>query len=180
MPCEITSGYAIDCRDSIGGIDVIYLIENSALYNEASGVSRVTSASGVVTVLGKDTGKKFYKFEVPRATAMASNNITASAENGTLFYTHMVSFVLNSRSATTRNIINTLAKNRVTFITKDMDGTFRMFGVGFGLFLDTAEGGSGTALGDRNGYSLSFSSQENDDFLVVPANIAATIETPGA
>jgi hypothetical protein len=178
MPCEISAGYAIDCRDSIGGIDAIYLIENSALY-DASGVSRVTYASGTVTALTKDTGKKFYKFEVPRATAMASNNITASQENGTLFFTHMVSFPLNSRSATVRNIITTLAKNRVTFVTKDMDGTFRMYGQGFGLFLDTAEGGSGTALGDRNGYQLSFSSQEAEDFLVVPANIAATLETPG-
>jgi hypothetical protein len=179
MPCEITAGYAIDCRDSIGGIDAIYLIENSALY-DASGVSRVTYASGVVTALGKDTGKKFYKFEVPRATAMASNNITASTENGTIFYTHMVSFPINSRSATTRNIINTLAKNRVTIVTKNMDGSYNMFGQGFGLFLDTAEGGSGTALGDRSGYQLSFSSQEADDFLVVPSNIALTMETVGA
>jgi len=178
MPCDITAGYAIDCRDSIGGIDAIYLIENSALY-DASGVTRITQASGTVTAMTKDTGKKFYKFEVPRATAMASNNITASSENGTIFYTHMVSFPLNSRSATTRNIINTLAKNRVTIVTKDMDGVFRMYGAGFGLFLDTAEGGSGTALGDRNGYQLSFSSQEADDFLVVASGVAAALETPG-
>jgi len=178
MPCDITSGYAIDCRDSIGGIDAIYLIENSALY-DASGVSRVTYASGVVTAITKDTGKKFYKFEVPRATAMASNNITASQENGTLFFTHMVSFPINSRSATVRNIITTLAKNRVTFVTKNMDGTYNMFGQGFGLFLDTSEGGTGTALGDRSGFQLSFSSQEAEDYLIVPANIAATLETPG-
>jgi hypothetical protein len=56
MSCVVTSGYAIECRDSVGGIEIVYLIENSALY-DASGNSRVTSASGVVTALAKNTGK---------------------------------------------------------------------------------------------------------------------------
>jgi len=179
MPtCNITSGYSIECRDSVGGVEVVYLIENSALY-DASGLSRVTSASGVVTALTKNTGKRFWKFQVPRSTASTSNGITSSQENGTFFYTHQVMFPINQRDASTRNIVQTLAKNRCTFVTKEGDGVYRMFGVEFGLTLDTTEGGSGTALGDRNGYMLTFSSQEREDFLVVPANIAATLETAG-
>jgi len=54
-----------------------------------------------------------------------------------------------------------------------------MFGKEFGLQLASADAGSGTALADRNGYVLNFSSQEREDFLVVPANIAATLETAG-
>lgn len=175
--CAVTSGYAIECRDSVGGVEVVYLIENSALY-DASGNSRVTEASGTVTALTKNTGKRFWKFEVPRATASTENGITSSIENGTFFYTHKVVFPINDRSATTRNIITTLAKNRLTFVTKEGD-TYRMFGKEFGLILESATGASGTALSDRNGYVLTFSSQEREDFLVVPANIAATLETPG-
>lgn len=178
MTCEITSGYAIECRDSVGGVETIYLIENSALY-DASGNSRVTSASGVVTALTKNTGKRFWKFEVPRGTANTSNGITSSQENGTFFYTHQVVFPINQRNATIRNIVTTLGKNRVTFVTKEGDNLYRMFGKEFGLSLDNSEGGSGTALADRNGYMLTFSSQEREDFLVVPANIAATLETAG-
>ena len=178
MACAISAGYSIDCRDSVGGIEIVYLIENSALY-DASGVSRVTEASGTVTALTKNTGKRFWKFEVPRGTAMASTNITSSQENGTVFYTHQVQFPINSRTATVRNIIATLAKNRCTFVTLEGDGVYRLYGKLFGLSLDTAESGSGTALGDRNGAMLTFTSQEREDFLVVPANIAATIETAG-
>jgi hypothetical protein len=178
MPCEITSGYAIECRDSVGGVETIYLIENSALY-DASGNSRVTSASGVVTAIGKDAGKRFWKFEVPRGTASTSNGITSSQENGTFFYTHQVVFPINQRNATIRNIVTTLGKNRITFVTKEGDGLFRMFGVEFGLTLDNSEGQSGTSLADRNGYLLTFSSQEREDFLIVPSNIAATLETAG-
>jgi hypothetical protein len=178
MACAISAGYSIECRDSVGGIEVVYLIENSALY-DASGVSRVIEASGTVTALTKNSGKRFWKFEVPRATAMASTNITSSQENGTVFYTHQVMFPINSRTATIRNIIATLAKNRCTFITLEGDGTYRLYGKLFGLTLDSSESGSGTALGDRNGAMLTFTSQEREDFLVVPANIAATIETAG-
>jgi hypothetical protein len=179
MPsCSLYSGYAIECRDSVGGVETIYLIENSALY-DASGVSRVVEASGVVTALTKNSGKKFYKFEVPRGTASTTNSITSSQENGTIFYTHQVVFPINKRDATTRNIVQTLAKNRCTIVTKDMDGTYRLFGKDFGLSLDTAEAGSGTALGDRSGYNLTWSSMEREDFLVVPSNIASTLETPG-
>ena len=178
MPsCAVTSGYAIECRDSIGGVEIVYLIENSALY-DASGNSRVTEASGVVTALTKNTGKRFWKFEVPRATASTENGITSSIENGTFFYTHKVTFPINDRSASTRNIITTLAKNRLTFVTKEGD-TYRMFGKEFGLTLESSTGGSGVQLSDRNGYTLVFSSQEREDFLVVPSNIAATLETPG-
>jgi hypothetical protein len=178
MPCAITGGYTIDCRDAVGGIEAIYLIENSALY-DASGNSRVTEASGTVTAMTKASGKRFYKIEVPRGTASSSNALTGSQENGTVFFTHQVVFPVNSRNASVRNLIMTLAKNRVTIVTKEMDGTYRMFGKEFGLFLDTTEAGSGTAAGDRNGYNLTFSSVEREDFLVVAANVAANLEVAG-
>jgi hypothetical protein len=177
MSCAISSGYAIECRDSVGGVDAVYLIENSALYDGEE--SLVVEASGVVTTLNKAVGKKFWRFEVPRGTAMSENSITSSIENGTFFYNFKVSFPINDRSATTRNIITTLAKNRLTFVTKEMDGTYRMFGKEFGLTIENSTGGSGTSLGDRNGYVLTFSSQERQDFLVVPAEIAADLEVPG-
>ena len=178
MPCALSAGYVIDCRESVGGVETIWVIENSALY-DASGVTRVVQASGTVTAMTKATGKRFYKFEVPRGTASTTNSINSSSENGTVFFTHAVAFPINSRSATVRNIITTLAKNRLTFITKEGDGTYRMYGQDFGLTLENSEGGSGTALGDRNGYMLKFSSQEREDFLVVSSGLATSFETPG-
>lgn len=178
--CVLTSGYSISCRDSVGGVETIWMIENSSI-TDASGNSRVTTdGSGSVTAITKNTGKKFYKFEVPRGTAMTSNALTASVENGTIFFTHEVSFPINSRNASVRNIVTTLAKtNRLTFVTKDNDGTYRMFGKDFGLYLDSTEGSSGTKLEDRQGYMLKFTGQEVADFLIVPANIAQNLEVAG-
>jgi hypothetical protein len=178
MACAITGGYAIECNESVGGVETIYLIENSNLY-DASGNSRVTSASGVVSALTKDSGTRFWKFEVPRGTASATNSITATPENGTFYFTHEVKFPINSRSATIRNIVTTLAKNRLTFVCVEGDGTSRLYGKEFGLQMTGTEAGSGTALADRNGYMLTFTSMEREDFLTVPSNIVAALETPG-
>lgn len=178
MPCAITSGYTIDCRESVGGIQAIWLISNANLY-DASGNSRVTESSGTVTAMTKATGTRFYKFEVPRGTAVASTNMTGSMENGTVFYTHSLTFPINSRTATVRNIITTLAKNRLTFVTLEMDGVYRMYGKGYGLMMDSTTNSSGTAPGDRNGAELVFSSMEIDDFLVVSSSVAANLEVAG-
>ena len=178
MPCAITSGYTIDCRENIGGIQAIWLISNANLY-DASGNTRITESSGTVTAMTKASGTRFYKFEVPRGTAVASTNMTGSMENGTIFFTHELTFPINSRTATVRNIITTLAKNRLTFVTLEMDGVYRMYGAGYGLMMDSTTNSSGTAPGDRNGAELKFSSMEINDFLVVSSSVAANLEVAG-
>lgn len=164
MPCAISAGYTIDCRESVGGVQTIWVLDKSQ-------ITSIVDSSGTLTTLTLPSGTTFYKIEVPRGTAFATNTITASSENGTFFYTHEVSFPINSRSATVRNLINVLAKNRCTFILLEGDGQYRMYGAKFGLFLDSAEMGSGTSLADRNGAMLKFSSQETEDFILCPSNV---------
>lgn len=168
MSCAITGGYTIECRESVGGIQTLWVLEKSKMtaYAESSG-----------TLSSITTTNDFWKIEVPRGTAFASNSITASQENGTFFYTHEINFPVNSRSASVRNLINVLAKNKCVFVTLEGDGVYRMYGASFGLFLDSAESGSGTSLADRNGSMLKFSSQETTDFIVCPyATIGSSLE----
>jgi len=166
MSCAITGGYTIECRESVGGIQTLWVLEKSKL-------TSYSVSGGVLTAITTTTD--FWKIEVPRATAFASNSITASQENGTFFYTHEINFPINSRSASVRNLINVLAKNKCSFVTLEGDGQYRLYGASFGLFLDSAESGSGTALADRSGYMAKFSSQETEDFILCPANIIADV-----
>ena len=170
--CAITAGYVIGCRESIGGIEAVYIAE--------AGNVTFTDASGVITGLVKATGKKYFKFEVPtKSTAMATAEGTGSTENGTIFFDHSVELPINKRDATTRNIVTTLAKNKLSIITKDKDGVYRLYGKVNGLYLDSTGGMTGAAAGDKNGYTLKFSGQEMDDFFVVTDAIGAVLETAG-
>ena len=51
MPCAIVSGYTIDCRETIGGIDAVFFAE----YGNVT----INDASGIVTGITKVAGKKF-------------------------------------------------------------------------------------------------------------------------
>lgn len=172
MPCAITAGYTIDCREAVGGIDAVY-------FGEFANFTMI-DASGTITGITKTTGKRFWKFEVPtKSTANATSNPTGSTENGTLFYEQSVDMPVNKRDATTRNIITTLAKNKLVIITKDKDGTYRLYGKAYGLFMGGSTGQTGTAPGDANGYMLKFEGQEKEDFFVVTTALGDALETAG-
>lgn len=173
MPCALTAGYTIDCRDAVGGIDAVYFGEFANM--------TIVDASGTVTGITKASGKRFWKFDVPtKSTANATSNPVGSTENGTLFFEQSIDMPVNKRDATTRNIITTLAKNKLIIITKDKDGTYRMYGKGYGLFLGASTGQTGAAPGDANGYMLKFEGQEKEDFFVVTSAIGDVLETPGS
>lgn len=172
MPCAITAGYTIDCREAVGGIDAIYFANFADM--------TVLDASGTVTGITKATGKRFWKFEMPsKSTANAMSNPVGSTENGTLFFEQTLDFPINKRDATTRNIVTTLAKAKVLAVTKDKDGTYRMYGKGSGMYLGASTGQTGAAAGDANGYVLKFEATEMDDFFVVTTAIGNALETAG-
>ena len=67
--CAIQAGYTIDCRESIGGLQAVFIAE-------FGNITTVTEVSGLVTGITKATGKRFYKFEVPRAVANGVDDTT--------------------------------------------------------------------------------------------------------
>ena len=79
MPCALTSGYTLDCKDSSGGIVEVYFIERG-------NVSSIAEASGVVTGLTKASGKRFWKYELPKETGSLTETMTGNVQNGTVFY----------------------------------------------------------------------------------------------
>lgn len=172
MACALTQGYSLDaCRDSIGGIKNIYLIE-------LGNVSGVTSAAGVISAIGKANGGRFWKYNLTRATADASEDLQISEENGTLFYNQVVNIVLNKLQASTRNEIVLLAQNRLAAVVEDRNAKYWYYGKDEGLLLSGGKATTGKAFGDRNGYELAFSGQEVALALEVDSAIISGLETP--
>ena len=172
MACAIVSGYTIDCRENVGGIDAVFFAE--------FGNVTIADASGVVTGITKAVGKKFFKFEIPtKSSAVASSNPVGSIENGTLFFEQTLDFPINKRDATTRNIVTTLAKNKLVVVTLGKDGTYRMLGKQFGMYLAASTGTSGAAAADAQGYMLKFEGTEREDFFEVTNALGLLLTTAG-
>jgi len=172
MACALTQGYALDCKDSLGGITEVYFM---AFQDVAS----YTVSGGVVTALTKDSGKRFYKYELVKGTSSFVENINASVENGTIFYQQELTIILNKLQANTRNEILLLAQNLLVAVAKDNNNKYWYLGLTKGLDITGGSAQSGAALGDRSGYSLTFTGQEADLSPEVASNIASALQTPG-
>ena len=121
MPCALTQGYTLDCKESIGGVKAVWFIP-------FADVTTITEASGVVTTITKSAGKVFYKYQLVKQTSSLTENITASVENGTVFYAQELSIILNKLQANTRNEILLLAKNNLLAVVQDGNDKYWLLG----------------------------------------------------
>lgn len=165
MPCVLSQGMTIDCRDSIGGVKAVWFIAHG-------NVSAVTEASGIVSAITK-TGV-FYKYNLVKSTASFVENINVSVENGSVGYAPELNIVLNKMQANTRNEIMLLAQNVLMAIVQDMNGKYWLLGKLNGLDISAGTAGTGTAMTDRNGYTLTFSGVEPQ---LAPEVASAVIST---
>ena len=123
---------------------------------ELGNLSSYTEASGVVTAITKASGKKFYKYNLVKQTAMFEDTLTVSEENGTVFADQKLSIVLNKLQANTRNELLLLAQNLLVCVVADRNGKYFILGLTNGLVITTAKGETGTKMRDRNGYTIEF------------------------
>lgn len=179
ISCALTQGYALDCSTGIGGLKEVYIIE-------LPNISAITESSGVVTAITKTTGKRFWKYSLVRETSNATENITGNEQNGTLFYNQQVQIILNRRQASVRNEVMLLAQNNLVMVGVENQlnpatGQPRAFlyGKTQGLKLASGTSETGTAWGDRNGYTLPFAGNEPELAPEVQYSVLATLETPG-
>ena len=155
MPCALTQGYTLDCKDSIGGLQSVYFAPWEDL-------GTVTVAAGVVTTLTMDVGKKFYQYELVKESSNFAEAVNTNVQNGTVFYAQTLEVILNKLQVNTRNEILLLAKNRLAVIVVDNNGDKWFLGQSYGLDLTGGGSGSGTAFGDRSGYTLTFTGNEKE------------------
>jgi hypothetical protein len=155
MPCALTQGYTLDCKDSIGGIQNVYFAPWEDL-------GTVTIVSGVVTVLTMDATKRFYKYDLVKESSNFAEAINTNVQNGTVYYAQTLEIILNKLQVNTRNEIVLLAKNRLAVIVTDNQGENWFLGVTNGLDLTGGGSATGTAFGDRSGYTLTFTGNEKE------------------
>ena len=153
MACALTSNYTLDCRDSVGGLVEIYFIEEG-------NVESITEASGVVTAITKASGKVFRKYEQDQDTAFFVENLNSNVQNGSQFYQQELTIVCNKMQTATRNELLLLNKNRLIAVAKDANGAYGLLGKTRFLRATAGNSGSGTASGDRNGYTFTYTALE--------------------
>lgn len=166
MPCVLISGRTLDCRDSVGGIKRLLITEL------ANKTSTFVIANGAITSMALAVGKQFWVYDQVRETSNFSESMLASVENGTLAYETTLTAIFNKGETATRNQIRLLAQNRLMILAEDRNGKYWLIGETSGAELTAGTYASGTAMGDRNGYELTFVAKEATPLMEFTGNIA--------
>jgi hypothetical protein len=170
MSCSLTTGYALGCRDAIGGIKTIFV----QTLNATGSVN--TNGSGLVSgFTPSSVSGSWFEYDLTKATSSMTETLNASTENGTLFYTPEVTFTINKLQTSVRNELRLLARNRLLVIVLDNNGRYWLLGAANGLEASAGTAGTGTAFGDRSGYEMTLTGMEPDAMLnILPATFSAS------
>jgi hypothetical protein len=150
MACELSTGFTLDCKDGIGGIKQIVLLEQ----NLVTGIT--LDASEIITAIAGPVDGDLYTYELPTQTGSFEETINFNRDNGTVFYTQTVNVMLHKLSSAKRKELQTVAQARVIVFVLDTNGNWWAVGYEYGADLSTATAATGTALGDANGFTLAF------------------------
>jgi hypothetical protein len=155
--CEfISTGRALACKDSVGGIKAVIFVPNDG--SNKIVVDGTDSTTGAVdSIESSVTGA--YKYEL-KGTSSLEETITASADNGTVFYEQALNLTLPKLSATDTKEIKLLAASRPQIIVQDYNNNYMVVGLENGADVSGGTIVTGTAMGDMSGYTLVFSGME--------------------
>jgi hypothetical protein len=160
MPCDISLGRAVQCKDSLGGLKAVYFINwgdaGAVTYSGTAGQEDV-----IIALAGDAVG---YKYEL-KGTSTFEQTVTSSRDNGTTFVDQKLSLDIKKLTIADHKQLKLLAYGRPQIIVEDNNGNFFMAGLTKGMDLVTATVSTGAAMGDSSSYKMEFQGMEK-----LPAN----------
>ena len=180
MACEISHGRVEECKDSVSGLKAIYIINYDDLNEDSAVFDTVTpdESDELETWTPVDTGSRLqlYKYELKSTANALNTTINASRDNGTTFFSQELVVNLKRQDVVTHKQVKLLAYGRPRIIARSMTDQFFLLGFAQGCDVSAGTIGSGAALGDFNGYQLTFTAEEELPPLFIDCSSESTLE----
>jgi len=162
MPCLITAGRIEPCKDSLAGLKNVYFINQdlqlgSVIFYDPSSTPPFVNTDNVWYV---NFVNSIYKYELKSNENVYDQEIVTSRENGTTFFRQTLTIKLKKQDIATHNAVKTLAYAKPRILVENNEGQFFLVGMYRGCDVTAGSINNGGALGDFNGYSLTFQSEE--------------------
>ena len=189
MSCDLTRGFSVQCKDSIGGLKAVYFVKQYvsnmravATFTGGSGTELEMSEAGFTNWLdeeGNSADATVFRYMLRPGASNLNTTINSSSENGTTFFTQTLSLTLPKLSVAETNEIKLICQSRVQIYVQD--NMENMFLLGFDNGCE-ATGGTvvtGAARGDMSGYSLTLVGEELDPMIWLEASTGgSTLSAP--
>ena len=175
MACAITKGRTLPCKNSVGGLKNVFILDYGSV------VANVTPSSGTVT-LPTDGTAEFFKFEI-KGNSSLETAVTSSRENGTTFYESTLNLTFTYLDVATQEELKLLNAGRAHYVVETYNGDYLLIGKEHGAEVTGGTIVTGAAMGDLSGFTLTVTAQETAPpfFATAPDESAdAPIDPDGA
>lgn len=159
MSCNVTLGRIEPCKDQVGGLNAIYIINSNA----ALTIDYDSANTDVIDQIAV-TAVTAYAYEL-KGTSNFEQAINSSRDNGTTFFEQVLNIVLKKQDADTTRQVKLLAWGKPYIIVEDNNGNAWFMGLEHGAEVTGGSIVTGSAMGDLTGYNITFTGQERE-----PAN----------
>jgi hypothetical protein len=167
MACLLTSGRALPCKSSVGGLKAVYFADYGTL-------GTTTIASGEITAISGTPD--FFKFDI-KGNSSLETTINSSRENGTTFYTQTLNLTLPVLDKATQEQIKLLATARPHVAIEDYNGNFFLVGLEHGAEVNGGSIVSGSGMSELSGFTLTLEGQETDPAFFVTSTVITDNES---
>lgn len=151
MSCELTRGRALNCKDTIGGVEKVFFTTDPLGDLTIGTNDEVTEIGG--------TGIEVFQYDVKGANGLETA-VNASAESGTTFFESTLTLQLPKTTKEDLKELKMLAHSRPRIFVLTRNGDVLLMGEKYGAELASGSITSGQAFGDFNGINLTFSATE--------------------
>lgn len=143
MSCDLSAGRNVPCRDSVGGVNAVYLIDFGDLGTVTLTSDEVTDVSGTFNA---------YKYLVKGSNSL-EQAVTADQAAGTAFFEQTLTLNLQKLTKEDMVQLKLLAYGRPHCVIEDNNGNFLLAGKDHGLSVSGGSITTGSAFGEMSGVS---------------------------
>jgi hypothetical protein len=165
MSCVLTNGYNLGCRDSIGGIQKVFIgiWDGDTTYGFTGSNNQIDSFSPTASYWT-------FEQEIETASFNQPGQFSTSA-----FYEQTLEITLQKLDENLRQNILILGKGIWRIIILDQRGTYWLMGKQNGVRVSDSTSQLGKAFGDLNGAVITFTGKEPELAHSVTSTAAATV-----
>lgn len=159
MSCNLSTGFELDCKDGVGGIkEVLFAALSDVVEADISYDTTTDEIEALPTMT-------IYRYVLDRELSSYTDTGTYDIGGSYHFVQELSLVIKNLTSAKRLEIMEKVGRNRVVaFIRHNgkagSSDKIVALGLQNGLDLTSGQAGSGTALADLEGYTLTFSGDE--------------------
>ena len=174
MPCAITLGRTLDCKDALGGLSKVYFISTYTAglvaADGTTGTATVSATAGELNTITALPTMTVFEFDLRPDLSSFTINVQNDAATGVTLFEQTVSLVLQKFIDSDAELIHELSANRAQMFVLDNNDRCFFFGAVAGMDLNGGTLTSGASRSELSGQTLTFTGRESQAYFSLEAS----------